>query len=356
MRCSWSHVIAGCTAVLLCLAAAEPETATRVSTRPSGETFDSLAELQRHYARRLEQARQSVEVERFDALTKFIESASDEQRVLARRSLIESARQLERYDQLAKMAGDFLQDYPDNLAAWTVRNQRLVGLICSGHLNKARQEWEQAAEEPREGPWRQMLAGGVGLTDALIDAGRSEDAKSLLESIRKRFGFVRQLDQFLVPQVRALGWMGKQAPELEGEDLSGRKLDLSAYRGRVVLVDFWATWSQPSLTRLNDLVALYEKYHEQGFDIVSISLDGDPETVERFMARHKLPWRVAVEPKTWEGPNVRRYAVTALPDGFVIGRDGNIARAGLSQRGVEPVVRRLMEKAGQAETQAAPGS
>ena len=111
------------------------------------------------------------------------------------------------------------------------------------------------------------------------------------------------------------------APEFSLTDLSGQKLDLSTYRGRVVLLDFWATWCGPCRTEIPRFVDLQSKYQDQGLQIIGISLDDDPKPVRVFYQQFKMNYPVAIG----DANLAERYGgILGLPVTFLIDRDGRI--------------------------------
>ena len=111
------------------------------------------------------------------------------------------------------------------------------------------------------------------------------------------------------------------APKFSLTDLSGQKLDLSSYRGRVVLLDFWATWCGPCRTEIPRFVDLQSKYQDQGLQIIGISLDDDPKPVRVFYQQFKMNYPVAIG----DANLAERYGgILGLPVTFLIDRDGRI--------------------------------
>jgi peroxiredoxin len=111
------------------------------------------------------------------------------------------------------------------------------------------------------------------------------------------------------------------APEFSLTDLSGRKLELSSYRGRVVILDFWATWCEPCRTEIPRFVDLQNKYRDRGLQIIGISLDDEPKPVRGFYQQFKMNYPVAVG----DANLAERYGgILGLPVNFVIDRDGRI--------------------------------
>ena len=112
---------------------------------------------------------------------------------------------------------------------------------------------------------------------------------------------------------------------VSAKDLNGRPLSLAQYKGKVVLMDFWATWCGPCVGEMPNVIAAYKKYHAQGFEIVGVSLDQSRPALTGFIAENKMPWRQVFDGKAWGSAVPREYGVQSIPFGLLIGRDGKIA-------------------------------
>lgn len=112
-----------------------------------------------------------------------------------------------------------------------------------------------------------------------------------------------------------------QAPDFSLIDLNGRQLSLADYRGKVVLLDFWATWCGPCRIEIPGFVELQERYRAQGLAVIGISMDDGPEPVREFYREYKMNYPVAMGD---EKVSELFGGIFGLPTTFLIGRDGRL--------------------------------
>ena len=132
---------------------------------------------------------------------------------------------------------------------------------------------------------------------------------------------------------RRLNLVGKPM-KLVGKTLDGSEFDWDSYKGKVVLVQFWATWCKPCREELPSILADYETYHKKGFEIVGISLDYNLAPLEEFLKEEPLPWTIVYngprgDNQDRELPNATYYGVSGIPELILVGRDGNVIATGL---------------------------
>lgn len=131
----------------------------------------------------------------------------------------------------------------------------------------------------------------------------------------------------------------RPAPELSLSDLGGNPLRPSL-RGRVVLVDFWATWCAPCQKSMPELQALHDKYARRGFTVVGVSIDEEGDAkVKRFIAKKRITYPIAIDSK--KSPIWEKYHVKAVPAAFLLDRDGRIVA---QWTGVPPKAREVETK------------
>ncbi len=111
------------------------------------------------------------------------------------------------------------------------------------------------------------------------------------------------------------------APDFSLKSFDGQEVSLSRLKGKVVLLDFWATWCGPCKESIPHLIQLYKDNRENGFEVVGMNIDkGDGETVRRFVMSMDIPYPVVITPEDV----VRSYRVTGIPATFLIDRQGKI--------------------------------
>ncbi len=125
--------------------------------------------------------------------------------------------------------------------------------------------------------------------------------------------------------------IGAKFPDFEVTDLAGKPLASGSLRGKVVLIDFWATWCMPCMVELPFVMKTYNAFHENGFEIIGVSLDQDRQRLEAFLKVKDLRWPQYNDGLFWETKLVLKYGVEALPATYLLDREGRIA--GINLRG-----------------------
>ena len=137
---------------------------------------------------------------------------------------------------------------------------------------------------------------------------------------------IRQMGASFAGTLRRLSLPGNPM-EITGTLLNGQPFDQQTLTGKVVLVDFWATWCGPCVAEIPNVLEQYNKYHDRGFEVVGISLDQDRSALEKFVGDRKIPWPILFEPSEgtgWQHPLATYYGISGIPTVILIGQDGNV--------------------------------
>jgi thiol-disulfide isomerase/thioredoxin len=145
---------------------------------------------------------------------------------------------------------------------------------------------------------------------------------------------------------RRLGAVGKQL-EIKGKTVEGKDVDLAKLKGKVVLIDFWATWCGPCRAEIPNIRKNYDKYHAKGFEVIGVSLDEDKDKLEEFLKEEKLPWPSIYDQSAKEGQRLaEHYGVMSIPQVLLVDQEGKVVT--LEARGPElgRLLARLIDKEG----------
>jgi len=123
--------------------------------------------------------------------------------------------------------------------------------------------------------------------------------------------------------------VGLQAPDFTLETPEGKSVSLSSLKGKVVLIDFWASWCSPCRQLNPEMVKLYKKFKDKNFTILGVSLDRDKASWEKAIKIDKLTWTHVSDLKYWDSPVAKLYNVQSIPYSVLINKEGKIVAKGL---------------------------
>jgi thiol-disulfide isomerase/thioredoxin len=143
-------------------------------------------------------------------------------------------------------------------------------------------------------------------------------------------------------KMQAMG-KNKTPVELKFTSIDGRSVDIADLRGKVVLIDFWATWCHPCVAEMPNVKAVYDKYHSVGFEVIGIDCDSEgKQGVLDFLKLHEYPWPQYYDGNGTSNKVAVQYGVDSWPTTLLVGKDGVIAESNARGPKLEPAVRRLL--------------
>ncbi len=150
---------------------------------------------------------------------------------------------------------------------------------------------------------------------------------------------VKEAAQRLVKKLDRVG----QPLALKFKGLDGREVDLQQLKGKVVLVDFWATWCAPCMMELPEVKAAYDKLHERGFEILGLSFDQDKDKLDQVLAREKMTWPQHFD-ESGENKMGEEFGVTSIPAMWLVDKKGVLRDLNARDKLAEKVEKLLGEK------------
>jgi peroxiredoxin len=136
--------------------------------------------------------------------------------------------------------------------------------------------------------------------------------------------------------------IGDQVSDIVLKDANGNVQKLSDLKGKVVLIDFWASWCTPCRWSNRELRGLYTNYKDKGFEIFGVSLDKNEKDWKKAISTDKIKWKQVTEPGGWEAPVALAWKIEQLPASFLIDKDGKLIMLDPTKKQLEAELKKLL--------------
>ena len=143
-----------------------------------------------------------------------------------------------------------------------------------------------------------------------------------LAEIFQKLGNTDKAKEYQQKAKPVIAMVGKPVPDFTATDLDGNPISLQDYRGKVVLLDFWAVWCGPCIAEMPNIKRVYNRYKDEGFDIIGISLDTDEKRLRNYLKENNIAWRQVFSGKGWQSPISKQYGIRAIPAPWLIDKNG----------------------------------
>jgi thiol-disulfide isomerase/thioredoxin len=211
---------------------------------------------------------------------------------------------------------------------------------------------EKAETAKRKSPWQCLRIVSIYLkmekaeeAFTWLNKAVEQGFLSYTELYNEDFALLKKDKRFeqIITRIKDKIGIGKPAKDFSITLISGKKFLLSGQKGKVVLIDFWATWCKPCVKGVPHLKIFYEEFKGKGFEIVGISLDSKKEALDEYLAKEKLPWKIAYSGQGWFDETARFYNVNLIPSYWLIDRMGVLRNFGIPLRDKE-TLKKAIEK------------
>ena len=309
--------------------ASKPVAAASAATLQQGHA--TLADLQRDF--------QEKKFAALDLYAKTHAEAKDAGDALD--EAVNLAQTLKHHDHVLRLTETYLKAHADGSHALAMHSARGEALSGKGDLVGAQKSYETAIEMAGDNI-QGMVAATTALAEMLVSNGKKDEAKKVLADAGEKRSDVRGLKEHLEGIAANYDIIGSEPKAMGQNDIAGKAIDLAEYKGKVLLIDFWATWCGPCMAELPNVIAAYDKFHGQGFEILGISFDEDREAFDKCVADRKMTWRHHYDGKGWKNEIGQAYGISSIPATYLIGKDGKVVAVGLRGDALEKQLTKLL--------------
>jgi thiol-disulfide isomerase/thioredoxin len=235
----------------------------------------------------------------------------------------------------------FIAKYPTDPVTDKARLNLGNMQLLMGDASAAMATFRAVAEQPRDAAMAPIALFFLGRLQAA--KGQYADAEASFHKLQAQAKDARYAAVAKAALALLAARPGQPPPAFLMRDLQGHSQSPDQYRGKVLLLDFWATWCGPCRAEMPHLKRLYERYHDRGLAIVGVSLDTNPNALRHFVAEEGIAWPQLFDGRGPHGELPRRMGVISIPKMFLIDRQGTIRSVSGGGPALETAVQELFK-------------
>ena len=278
-----------------------------------------------------------------DLATYLRQNPKAEDRDQAYAALFNKAIEHDWFSEAEELCRQYLTSDPDGPVKPLAQIILTMGRAQAGQFDEALKRFKELMQGLGQNEQEEFAASFADdLATTAITAGEFGTAREVYSLLLNRFRESPNLRQKVQNDLKRLDKVGKLAPSFAVEDIKGKTVRLEAYRGKYVLVDFWATWCAPCIGELPRMQTAYRAYRAAGFEIIGISIDESKTAVVDFAKARNIPWPL-VHNASGSADLVEAFGVSSIPATYLIDPEGNIIRLDLRGKALDETLGRMIK-------------
>ena len=334
-----------------------PAPAAKPGTKPAAsapaDKFATLGELEVAADKLEADAKKELRKARYAKVVAYLAanaSAKDAEEALG--TAMDLAEEVEDWAKATQHADEYVAAHPKGSRLLDALSTKATSMShVEGKKDDTKKAFEVAMKAVDVDPKYVNTAVGIYMACATwqVDSGDVAGAKATWQSLKDFYAespLAGDVAKFAEGQLSTLEAVGKDATPFPdtAKDLEGKPVTVGDYKGKVLLIDFWATWCPPCRAEMPNVIAAYKKFHDKGFDIVGITLDhpGDEQKVKDFIKDKGMPWRQVYYA---DGQNAvaEAYEAHSIPHTVLVDKDGKVLRVGLRGEGLQKQLEKIFK-------------